>query len=252
MEKLTLILTRLGLSDHEQTVYLSLLREGQATARLLSARTNITRPSVYDQLKLLRGRGLVVELDQDGKTYFSPTNPEQLEILLSDRIEELEAGRASLKDTLPSLLEGANLVQPKVRFFEGRDGLQQLMKDMLWHDRMEILVFWPYATMLEILGEEFLTWFNERRQKRHITMRTLWPLEEKKRTSHIFDDDDADVQRRYIKKAQTTDMGYIIYKNKVMFLSSSKEAFGFIVDSSEFSALQRMQFGVLWESANAK
>lgn len=252
MEKLTIILTRLGLSDPEQTVYLSLLREGQATARLLSTRTNITRPSVYDQLKLLRRRGLVVELDQDGKTYFSSTNPEQLEILLSDKIEELEAGRATLKDTLASLLVNTNLVQPKIRFFEGSAGLQQLMKDMLWHDRMEILVFWPYATMLAILGEEFLTWFNERRQKRHITVRTLWPLEDKKRTSHIFETDDTDVQRRYIKKAQVTGMGYIIYKNKVMFLSSSKEAFGFVVDSSEFCALQRMQFEVLWESAHAK
>lgn len=252
MEKLTGILTKLGLSDPEQTIYLSLLHEGQATARMLAARTNITRPSVYDQLKLLRGRGLVVELDIDGKTYFSPANVEQLDILMADRIDELEAGRATLKATLPSLLANTNLIQPKIRFFEGRAGLQQLMKDMLWHDRIEILVFWPYTTMLELLGNEFLTWFNERRQKRHITMRTLWPLEEKKRKSHIFETDEADVRRRYIKKAQATDMGYIIYKNKVMFLSSSKEAFGFIVDSTEFAALMQMQFEVLWENASKK
>ena len=251
MDTLKNILTRLGLNDPEQVVYLSLLREGQATARMLSARTNITRPSVYDQLKLLRARGLVVELDIDGKTYFSATNPEQLEILMSDKIEELEAGRETLIAVLPALTQHDTLVQPKVRFFEGRAGLQQLMKDMLWHDRMEILVFWPYEAMLEVLGEEFLTWFNERRIKRHITMRTLWPLTEKKRAPHIFETDATDVQRRYIKKARATGMGYIIYKNKVMFLGSSRETFGFIVDSSEFSTLQRMQFEVLWESARS-
>jgi sugar-specific transcriptional regulator TrmB len=252
MEKLTHILTQLGLSVPEQTIYLSLLHEGQATARLLAARTTITRPSVYDQLKLLRGRGLVVELDIDGKTYFSPTNVEQLEILMTDRIDELETGRATLQTVLPTLLANTNLIQPKIRFFEGRAGLQQLMKDMLWHDRLEILVFWPYTSMLEILGEEFLTWFNVRRQKRKITMRTLWPLEEKKRTSHIFETDEADVRRRYIKKTQATNMSYIIYKNKVMFLSSSQEAFGFIVDSTEFAALMQMQFEVLWENAQRK
>lgn len=252
MEKLTSILTELGLSDFEQTIYLSLLREGQATARMLSARTTITRPSVYDQLKLLRGRGLVVELDIDGKTYFSPTPVETLDILMADRIDRLETGRATLKAALPAILANNNLIQPKIRFFEGRAGLQQLMKDMLWHDHIEILVFWPYTAMLEILGEEFLTWFDERRQKRKITMRTLWPREEKKRVSHIFETDQADVKRRYFKKAQTTSMSYIIYQNKVMFLSSNQEAFGFIVDSAEFVALITMQFEVLWEIAPEK
>jgi sugar-specific transcriptional regulator TrmB len=247
-KKLISILTQLGLQAPEQTIYLSLLREGQATARMLAARTSITRPSVYDQLKLLRKRGLVVELDIDGKTFFSPTNPEQLTTLLDDRIDQLEYNRAVLKTELPALLSSLDLVQPKIRFFEGRDGLQQLMKDMLWHENMEILVLWPYTTMLELLGENFLHWFNKRRQMRHITIRTLWPVSEKKR-SHIFDTDEADVQRRYIKKTQATDMGFIIYKNKVMYLSSSKEAFGFIVDSTEFAALQKMQFETLWESA---
>ena len=245
-KKLTNILDQLGLQTPEQTIYLSLLREGQATARMLAARTSITRPSVYDQLKLLRKRGLVVELDIDNKTYFSPTNPEQLTTLLDERIDQLEYNRAVLKTELPSLLSSLDLVQPKIRFFEGREGLQQLMKDMLWHEKMEILVLWPYTTMIEVLGEEFLNWFNERRQKRHISIRTLWPAHEKKR-SHIFETDKADVERRYIKKTQATDMGYIVYKNKVMFLSSSKETFGFIVDSAEFAALQRMQFETLWQ-----
>lgn len=125
------------------------------------------------------------------------------------------------------------------------------MKDMLWHEKMEILVFWPYTTMLDVLGEEFLHWFNERRQKRNISIRTLWPVNEKNK-AHIFATDKSDVKRRYIKKAQATDMGFIIYQNKVMYLSSSKETFGFIVDSAEFANLQRMQFELLWNSAKAK
>ncbi len=250
-EKLISILTQLGLQSPEQTIYLSLLREGQATARMLSARTSVTRPSVYDQLKILRQRGLVAELEIEGKTYFSATNPEQLTTLLDEKIDQLEYNRAVLKTELPSLLSSLDLVQPKIRFFEGREGLQQLMKDMLWHEKMEILVFWPYTTMLDVLGEEFLHWFNERRQKRNISIRTLWPVNEKNK-AHIFATDKSDVKRRYIKKAQATDMGFIIYQNKVMYLSSSKETFGFIVDSAEFANLQRMQFELLWNSAKAK
>lgn len=122
MDKLSKLLTLLGLSAPEQNIYASLFQEGRATARMLSARTGITRPSVYDQLKLLRGRGLVVELDIDGKTYFSPGSAEQLDMLVADRIDLLEEGRTNLKATLPTLQMHGNLVQPKVRFFEGRDG----------------------------------------------------------------------------------------------------------------------------------
>lgn len=40
-------LRRLELSIPEQTIYLSLLQQGQSTARLLADRTGLTRPSVY-------------------------------------------------------------------------------------------------------------------------------------------------------------------------------------------------------------
>ena len=60
-------LRRLDMSDSEQAIYLSLLREGRATARLLADRTGLTRPSVYDQLKKLIALNLVVELDVEGK-----------------------------------------------------------------------------------------------------------------------------------------------------------------------------------------
>ncbi|MCA9354288.1 MAG: ArsR family transcriptional regulator [Candidatus Kaiserbacteria bacterium] len=251
MEKLTTILGLLGLATPEQTIYLSLLREGQSTARMLAARTSITRPSVYDQLKLLRGKGLVVELDIDGKTYFSPTNPEQLIVLMDEQLDELEYGRATLKQNLPALLSSLDLVQPKVRFFEGRDGVQQLMKDMLWHNDIELQICWPHDAMLTVLGSDFLQWFNERRQKRHITLKTIWPQSNKKQATQTFTTDASDVERRYLSSIPTDGMGYIIYANKVMFISSSKEAFGFVVDSAEFASLQRLQFTALWEKAKS-
>lgn len=43
-------------------------------------------------------------------------------------------------------------------------------------------------------------------------------------------------------------MGYIIFDNKVIFISSKSEGYAFVVESDEFTALQKVQFESLWKS----
>jgi len=103
--------------------------------------------------------------------------------------------------------------------------------------------------MLEVLGEDFLEWFNQRRVRNNISVNTLWPHCTQKHKTHIFSDNDELVTRRYLSKKLAPAMSYIVYENKTIFLSSSNEAFGFIVDSKEHADLMRMQFEVLWEGS---
>lgn len=44
-------------------------------------------------------------------------------------------------------------------------------------------------------------------------------------------------------------MGYWIYGNKVAFISSRKESFGFIIESAELATMLRTQFEVLWKAS---
>jgi hypothetical protein len=44
-------------------------------------------------------------------------------------------------------------------------------------------------------------------------------------------------------------MGYWIYENKVAFISSTKEAFGFIVESKEFVEMLSSQFELVWKAS---
>jgi sugar-specific transcriptional regulator TrmB len=100
---ITSALRRLDLSQSQQAIYLSLLTDGQATARVLAARTGLTRPSVYDQLKSLIGLNLVVELDIEGKAEFAAADIKYLDALLADKIDRLEQSRAFLTEALPAL-----------------------------------------------------------------------------------------------------------------------------------------------------
>ncbi len=144
MEKLKKVLGNLEISSSAQIVYLSLLSQGEATARVLAQRTGVTRPSVYDQVKELRSRDLVVERTIEGKTYFAVADVRKLESLMDEKIEDLKEDQKELKFNLPSLIVSAQSVQPKIRFFEGADGIQQLLKDVLWYDNITLSVYWSH------------------------------------------------------------------------------------------------------------
>lgn len=248
LEKVKSALRRLDLSDSEQTVYLSLLSSGAATARILSSRTGITRPSVYDQLKTLRELGLVVELEVENKAHFAAADIKHLNALLEDKIDRLEQSRNFLTEALPSLRDSLETVDPKVRFFEGEEGVKQLLKDIMWHSNSTMQVYWPAQQMNRLFDATFLSWFDARRATRKLSIQSLWPHTTVNSTMNLFTSLPKDCPRT-LPSCTAPKMAYLIYSKKVAFISSSTEAFGFIVESTEFSTLQRMQFTALWKTA---
>lgn len=247
MEKIKAALRRLELSDSEQAIYLSLLREGKATARVLAARTSITRPSVYDQLKSLIALGLVVELDVDGKAQFAAADIKFLDALLADRIDRLTQSRENLSESLSELHISLETVTPKLRFFEGGEGIKQLLKDIMWHDKTTLQIIWPVSAMSEVFDAAFLRWFDERRLKRHLRAEVLWPHAPKISSQSLFTTGVKD-ESRVLSKGYVIPMASIIYANKVACISSGAEAFGFIVESKEFTESERVKFAALWNT----
>jgi len=238
-------LRRLELSSPQQTIYLSLLKQGQSTARLLADRTGLTRPSVYDQLKTLITIDLVVELDIDGKAQFAAAPLKHLEALLTDRIDRLEQSRAQLAVALPTLEAGLATVVPKIRFFEGGDGVKQILKDIMWHDHTTLQMLWSYSEMNQVFDATFLQWFDERRQVRSLRVELLTPLTDYKNLPSLLTSGSKDVVH-CLPKNTPLSMATIIYDSKVAFISSNTEAFGFIVESREFASIERMKFASLW------
>lgn len=244
IDKVRSALRRLDLSDNEQTVYLSLLTKGQATARTLASRTSLTRPSVYDQIKTLKKLSLVNELDIDNKAHFAASDLKNLSALLEDRIDHLEQSRNFLESALPHLRDSLETVDPKVRFFYGQDGVKQLLKDVMWHDNETMCVLWPHESMAGMFDQKFLTWFDERRATRKLTIHSLWPKEVQKNERVLFSKLPEDTQKTL--QCPVPKMGYLIYGSKVAYLSSPAESYGYIVDSKEHHDLLTSQFNTLW------
>jgi len=229
-------LRRLDMSEAEQSVYISLLRDGRATARLLADRTGLTRPSVYDQIKKLLALNIVVELSIDGKAYFAAADIKYLESLLTDRIDRLEQSRASLLAALPDIQSGFDTVVPKIRFYEGEDGMKQILKDMMWHEGVTVEAVWNDVEMRAVFDTAFLEWWNTRRIARQIRINWIVPNESEKYTPLFYT---ADLDTIISAKMQTLPkMTRLVYAHKVVCISSNNEAFGCIVESQEFAQLE--------------
>lgn len=249
MKDLRNILQNIGIAKPAQDVYLSLLENGEASARTIAHRTSIARTSVYDHIKILRTKGLIVERMIDGTTFFAVSDVHNLSVLLNEHMEILNDQKKYLTQNMNILLERTKSVQPKIRFFDGSDGVQQMLKNLLWHDDITAYMYWPYDDMRDFLGKEFLTWFSVRRKKHNIRLHVIWGHRTKKINDSIFDDQDHTVMRRHLSQKNIPSMGYMIYDKKVCFISSTKESFGFIVESADYVTLQKMQFDTLWKIA---
>jgi sugar-specific transcriptional regulator TrmB len=249
---LDVILRDLDLAPTSAKIYRELLENGETVARVLSERLRITRPSTYDHLAILKKRGLIVEKKIENKTYFSTSDVREVGNALKEKITTLSDHEKMFTTMLPSLLKQSKTEAPAIKFFEGTIGLNHLLHDVLWNKGEIIYTMWPHEEMQKVLGKEALIRFNEKRIREKITVHALWPKTMKPTKEYIWNGKDALTQRKYAPKNMEWSMGYTIYGDKVSFISSHKEVFGFIVQSKEFAALMKLQFDMIWSLSNVK
>lgn len=243
---------KLGLHDEETKALMFLLENGEQTAGTLAKKTGISRPSLYGFLKNMRTIGLVIESQKNGVKTFSASSEEKILSIVNNRIHELENGKTDIKKVFSLLQKGGVARSPKFQIFEGKKGIQEAMRDMLLYQHMETKAYWPIKAMVKVLGEEFFSEFNRQRIRRNIYTRAIWPESERLDIkTHPF----LGVGEKFLREIRVApkeidfEMGYWIYENKVVFLSSVKESFGFIVESMELVEMLSSQFEMIWKTS---
>lgn len=240
----------LGLSSITQQVFCDLLEKGASSARQLSDRLSIPRPSVYDNLKILIQNGLVTERDEENKKIFSIDDINNIPSLLQEKIAVLQNEKKTMEQLLPSLLQKVDFVEPKIRFYSGTEGVKQAMNHIMLNWDIETIIMWPMSEMMELLGKEYLEELNKKRIKRNISIRGIYPADKKLNykdypflgvgSGHLR-------EIRIAPKNMTWNMGFWMYEDKVAFLSSRKEMFSFVIHSKDFADLMRTEFNEIWK-----
>ncbi|MGQ0527984.1 MAG: TrmB family transcriptional regulator [Alphaproteobacteria bacterium] len=246
------VFATLGFRDEEVKAYLLLLDHGACPAGDLARLMGAPRPSVYGYLERLMEGGLVSQSMNRGVKVFVPEPGDKIRALYKRKIEELQAKERSLDVILPALQRHAGLtyMRPQMRFFEGRQGIESALEDILTAPAGTMTCsFWPIAAAISVTSSEFFRYHNAERIKRDIHVQGIWPrkqgVEIKK---HPFLGSGPDFKREIRQAPSTieTHMGYWIYGHKVIFTSSRTESYAFIMESAEMAQLMTTQHRLIW------
>lgn len=246
------LLRDVGLPNNAVRVYLRLAETGSSSARQLAENLNLPRTTIYDNLKFLFESGLIIEQDEAGKKTFGTDDTKNLLHFVKAKIELLEDREKKIRELLPALPANARALDPKIKFYAGAEGMKQALKDMLWYKNIETLTMWPISEMVEILGEEYLENLNRRRIRQNISIRGIWPRHKRvdfKRFPYLGVGRGHLRELRLAPKEMDWNMSYWLYADKVAFISSRAEGFGFVIHSRDFVDLIKTQFEQIWKIA---
>lgn len=254
MLKIPELLKELGLDKLEVCGYLELLQRGALPVASLAKRLGVPRTTAYTMLERLQKKGLVKVTIRKGVKSYTAESADSLAHIFSQRIATLETAHQQFLTQLPILRQKSARVNsaPRLSIMEGRESLQSLLRDMLHYGNMQTCAVWPIKKMMEVLTPEFFRFHNIERIKRNIYTRAVWPQNEcVSIEQHPFMGWGKEFKRE-IRVAPTDvfyELGYWIYVDKVAFISSANESYGFLIQSEELAQTLRAQFELLWQAS---
>lgn len=243
------VLKELNFSDKEISVYLSLLELETAEASDIAEHTGLNRSTIYLTLEFLQKRGLVSVYKEEGSvTKFVMTPPERILQLVEESAKKYSALVGKAHNIMPELKSRyrGNSSKPKVRLFEGGEGLITAYEETLTSTE-EILAYASIENMHKALPGYFPEYY-KRRAAAGIPIKSIHPdtPEARERVTH----DQAEKRNSALvpgdKYAFSPEIN--IFNNKIIFMSLV-EKFALVIESQELADALKKIFDLSWQEA---
>lgn len=240
-------LQEIGLSEKEARVYLALLELGQAGVPEISQKSGVNRTTTYVILESLIKDGLASQIEKEKKTYFIAEDPEQLLRLIGKQESDLKEKKNEFLKFLPQLaaiFETAG-ERPKVRFYEGKEGLRVIQEDILKTKDKRIEAFFSQDDFEKVFTKEERGGYFNQRIKRGIKARAIYT-----RSAGPFETVAPGDELRIIPKDKfPVSVDIAIYGDKISISSLRGKYTGVIIENKEMVQTFRSVFELAWEAA---
>lgn len=255
------ILQKIGLSDKDAEVYLACLELGTQPASVIAKKAGLKRPTTYLILEALLKKGLVSEYTGSNVKFFTAVSPEYLLNYVEKQRRELTSHQREIEQYLPQFQSLSNpySLNPKVRFYEGIDGVERVMDDTLTVKKTEILSFSSMDRWFsrEDLKNYIVNYGRRRSVEKKIPLRGIVidsPLARKYLEEEYSGDANITQTHWFPKEISVFHNEINIYDNKVAICSLGRhELLGLIIESDEIAESQRSIFELAWKaSINSK
>ncbi|MBI5803423.1 hypothetical protein HY448_01940 [Candidatus Pacearchaeota archaeon] len=245
MNELLKSLSKFGLSEKEAKVYLASLEIADATASDISIKSNLPRTLVYDILERLIERGLVSYSIKSNKKHFLAVHPKKFLTILRDK----ETAISSVMSELELIYKKEGTKRPKVEIYEGKEGMKTIMEDILRSRVKEFLAYGSSRSSYEIIPAFMGDW-HKRRINRKVVMKVIYNNTKQSREKiKIFKSTLNYTKYKFMPIELESPTATIIYSDKVVLQSWTKEPFAVIIKSKEMAENQKRYFEELWKIA---
>lgn len=246
-------LVRLGLSLNEAIVYLAALECGSCPVQTIAKQAGINRPTAYAIIESLIEQGLMNSVERDNRRYFSAEPPERLQHLVrreQARVEEMQNALQKIMPELATLISHAP-ERPRVRFYEGFEGLEAMRSDFFKDsEKDELLLISAADDYHKIVGLARRLPHAKKIEQARGLERCIFtssrPVEELKKAMPPV----SKVERYRIPKKEYPLAGEItVHGTKVAMLSYQGKVMGVIVESPYLAQTAKSLFKLAWETA---
>ncbi len=236
-------LAALGFTGKLGRFYMAALKLGSAPVQQVAREAGIGRTTAYSLLDKLKDDKLVTLVQKGGKTHMVAENPDVLARNLDDKQRALSAMLPDLR----SLYDKGESA-PRFQVYDGVDGISTVLNTMLTSETDTVRGILSMQELLASPGREVIDHFVAQRVAAGKWLHVLRSKAEE--TDDIWHDSDAEMRRvRYTSAAEPFVMTLFLFDNKVGLISSRKENYGLIIESSEFANVQNALFDVMWQAS---
>ena len=246
----------LDIKTTTKRILLLLIEKNNLTVLDMSSELNIPKSSIYDSLKELIDKSIVIEYMEGKSKTFGLSDLKQLDNIYKKKLETLDSAHKSLisyiEENLHKKDDNTGISRPRIRFYYGVEGIRQAFRDTPWvSEHKETYLMWPMVEMVELLGEEFLIHHGTSRFNYQIMMRVVQKYSDKNNVPESFkwkkyDENEKFTEIRFAPENMDWSISYWIYGDQVLFAGSGYEKYAFVVHSREFAGLMKLMWGQIW------
>lgn len=247
-------LLMLGLDSGQIKFFETSFKLGPSTINEIAKVSKLQRSSAYLIADKLTANGFIEENLIEYKKKITTIDPKKVMQMLSSKQRILRRQEIELEEKLPELQASylASEFRPKVRVFEGNNGLVKVWADIL-SAKGEILLWTNQETETTFFNLNSHNKFIEQRTKKQIPIRVL--AVNNKKAKDIPSQSETLRQTKLLPKETTFSAETYIYDNghspsasKVAILDYNKDIIGIIIESVPIALAQKSIFELIWNS----
>lgn len=251
-------LLQIGLNKTEAKVYLELLKIGPQPVSVVAKRVDLNRTTAYSVLRSLQLKGVAGSYVNSKTKIFIANDPNSLVALVDRKCRAFDYYRNDILSLIPrfrELMSGLDLKKPVVSYFEGIEGVKNVMYDALNAQGIFYACI-AFEKWFDSGLKDFLVEYkNMRTGSKKVPLKAIVPDTETVRAFFKDHYDPNDPMTEFLWVDCEEDWSIFdnemnIYDDKVAFMHlESGQEYGVVIESKEIAGMQRKVFEMAWRSA---